>query len=154
MEIIVKEGRIENLSSIYEIEVECFGEEAFPRAMIEYAVRSSGNSKTYIAFFGDKPVGFIIGRIYRDRDKPVGVIYTLDVKADFRRRGIGTRLLHTLENAFLKDGAELCRLEVSIKNIEALNLYMKFGYKKIRVLHNYYGRGHDGILLEKRLKQE
>jgi ribosomal protein S18 acetylase RimI-like enzyme len=58
--------------------------------------------------------------------------------------------LEEIERIFKEKGAEACYLEVREGNAAALSLYLRFGYKKIGKLRNYYGNAH-GIYLKKTL---
>ena len=54
-----------------------------------------------IATVNGEVVGFIIGVFKRSEGKVIGHIYMIDVKPEFRRRGIGSVLLESAENAFI-----------------------------------------------------
>ncbi|MBC7129732.1 GNAT family N-acetyltransferase, partial [Candidatus Bathyarchaeota archaeon] len=128
-----------------------FGEEAFTKQQIAqlisnpYAISLAAKHKGSI-------IGFVIG-ILRHDGNPVGHILTIDVIPEYRRLGVGTRLLMKIERIFKEIGARKCQLEVREDNVAALRLYRKLGYRKIRKLYGYYGTT-DGILLEKILTQQ
>jgi len=142
-----------DLEKIYEIELECFAEDAFSKTLLRYIINSK-NFLTIVAVADGEPVGFISGYINHEGSKKVGHVYTLDVKGGFRRRGIGSSLLTALENAFVEMGVVSCYLEVRAENIGALRLYNKHGYEKLSVMKHYYGFGVDGIRLKKNLNRK
>jgi len=76
-------------------------------------------------------------------------IITLDIHADFRRKGLGSQLLIMAEDELRKKGANSISLEVDIENYPAIKLYEKFGFKKMRILKNYYRNRRDAYLMEK-----
>ena len=78
-------------------------------------------------------------------------MYTLDIAAKHRRKGIGLRLLKELEKRFVDNGVETCYLEARRGNVAALELYQKHGYTKASILKNFYSKGIDGVRLMKKL---
>lgn len=75
-------------------------------------------------------------------------ITTLAVHPDYRRHGIGERLLvnNIVEAKSL--GASWITLEVRVSNIQAQDLYKKYGFKNIGLRHKYYqDNNEDAIIL-------
>jgi ribosomal protein S18 acetylase RimI-like enzyme len=68
----------------------------------------------------------------------VAGIETLNVDPIFQGRGIGKKLLKAAEEDMYDYGIKKIRLEVSLYNISAINLYEKTGYRKKNILKNYY----------------
>lgn len=149
----IREATLEELDEIYEIETECFIEDAFTYHQLEYCLRSV-DFLTLIASVNREAAGFIIGSLEGSRKKIVGHVYTLDVKRKFRRMGIGSALLEALEEIFISKGAEKSCLEVRLDNIAAERLYLKHGYDLKGIIRNYYGIGLDAARLEKTLRKE
>ena len=92
-------------------------------------------------------VGFTVGMVCGG----VGHVCTIDVAADYRRRGIGIKLLRELERQFEKLGVKVCFLEVRSDNVAARELYRKMGYEEVKELRDYYDKGVHGIQLLKQL---
>jgi ribosomal-protein-alanine N-acetyltransferase len=65
-------------------------------------------------------------------------IMTLAVKDDYRRRGLGARLLLELIDASQEMGARFFTLEVRKSNREAIELYARFGFQIMGERKNYY----------------
>ncbi|MCS7124962.1 MAG: ribosomal protein S18-alanine N-acetyltransferase [Candidatus Bathyarchaeota archaeon] len=149
MPITIEDALLKHLDRLYEIEMECFKEEAFTRQQIAQLLQNN-NTISLIAKEDGNIVGFIIGMTAIEENTIVGHILTIDVSPSHRRKGVGIKLLQEMEKIFKNKHAEVCRLEVREDNIAALNLYRKLGYKKIGKLEYYYGNAH-GILLEKPL---
>lgn len=145
--IIIEIASIEHLNELYEIEKKCFKNEAFSKEHL-YNLLIHPNSINLIARSGKTIVGFIIGITYYEDSLLIGHILTIDVLPEYRRRGIGAKLLSEIEKIFIERGVLKCRLEVREDNTAAIALYKKFGYLKVRKLHRYYG-GVDGVLFEK-----
>lgn len=148
MPISVRKATEDDLEVIYKIELECFGDNAFTKRQLEYLLRSP-SSVTLVAILDGEPVGFITGSVDRSKDPTVCHVYTLDVKRNHRRRGVGSTLLDLLEHAMGEKGAGTCYLEARTDNIAAQNLYVKHGYRPIRILRDYYGFGADGLRFRK-----
>ncbi|MHC1635838.1 MAG: ribosomal protein S18-alanine N-acetyltransferase [Candidatus Methanospirareceae archaeon] len=92
-----------------------------------------------------KIMGFVGGSIRMNQ----GHISGIAVEREYRRRGIGSRLLETAEEKFKRDGFDKVTLEVRKSNIGAIRLYEKQGYKKAYIIKGYYADGEDAIVYEK-----
>jgi ribosomal-protein-alanine acetyltransferase len=149
MNVIVETASLRHLDRLYEIEKECFKEEAFGRKQIASLV-TDYNSISLIAIEENDIVGFIIGAITVQRSVLDGHVLTIDVLPRYRCKGVGSRLLGEIERIFLEGGVNTCHLEVREDNANALRFYEKAGYEKIGKLKSYYGKA-DGLYLRKRL---
>ena len=149
MDLKIEDATIRMIDELYEIEKQCFKEEAFSKQQIGYLL-TDYNSISLIALLGSKIAGFIIGRIDLVRNKPVGHIMTIDIALPYRRQGIAQRLMLEVEGIFRQKNVGEIHLEVREGNLAALSLYEKVGYRKISMLENYYGSAH-GFLLKKTL---
>ena len=72
------------------------------------------------------------------------------VQPAWRRRGIGSGLLHWLENAATIAGIELIFLESRATNTAARGFYRAHGYRELAVLPRYY-RYEDALRIGKDL---
>ena len=149
MTITLQDASIKCLERLYEIEKECFLEEAFTKKQISLLL-TDYNSISLIAKENGEIVGFIVGMIYPDGKVVNGHILTIDVSPSHRRKGIGQMLLKEMENIFVQKDVQDCLLEVREDNVPAISLYHKLGYEDIGKLENYYGKAH-GIYLKKTL---
>jgi ribosomal-protein-alanine N-acetyltransferase len=130
---------VDDLDEIYKIELECFGGEAYPRFVFNYLISNSDSIFLKALKEEDQVAGFIAGVCRAD----TCTVYTLNVKKDFRRKGIGSILLEALEKEVLKRNVRKIVLQVEVTNIAALELYLKRGYQISRLLKNYYGLRRD-----------
>ena len=149
MQATVEDASIRDLDRLYEIETECFRREAFTRTQIAQLL-SGYNSIALIARVEGQIVGFVIGEIYIDGRVLQGHICTIEILPNFRRRGIGEKLLQEIEELFKQKKVKASALEVREDNVPAIELYRKLGYEKIGRLRNYYGEAH-GLYLGKTL---
>jgi [ribosomal protein S18]-alanine N-acetyltransferase len=147
MTVTVQDASVKCLERLYEIEKECFVEEAFTKKQIALLL-TDYNSISLTASENEEIVGFIVGMVYPDGKAVNGHILTIDVSPSHRRKGIGQMLLQEMESIFLQKGVQACLLEVREGNAIAISLYHKLGYEEIGRLENYYGNAH-GIYLKK-----
>lgn len=149
MEIKIEDTSIRLLGKLYEIERQCFGQEAFTKQQLAYLL-TDYNAIGLAARVNDEIAGFAIARVNIERNASFGHIITVDVAPAYRRKGIAQKLLHEVETIFREKGIKEYRLEVREDNVAALNLYQKLGYKKAGKLEKYYGDTH-GLYLQKTL---
>ncbi|HDN68758.1 MAG TPA: N-acetyltransferase [Methanomicrobia archaeon] len=110
----------------------------------------SGSACSGSADTTNKIVGFVGGTV-RNGSGHDAHISGIAVEKEHRRRGIGTRLLTTVEREFRADGFGKVTLEVRKSNRAAINFYEKQGYKRSYFVTGYYADGEDAIVCEKRL---
>ena len=149
MEIKIEDVSIRLLDKLYEIEKQCFKQEAFTKQQLAYLL-TDYNAIGLAARVNGEIAGFAIARVDIRRNAAFGHILTVDITPAYRRKGIAQKLLHEVETIFREKGIKECRLEVREDNVAALNLYQKLGYKKVGKLEKYYGKAH-GLYLQKTL---
>lgn len=93
-------------------------------------------------------IGFVIGMIEHDR---TGHVVVLGVSPECRRRGVGRRLMRTVELAFSDRDVALVHLEVRTTNDGARRLYEGLGFTIAGRRLSYYTNGDDGFLMIKGL---
>jgi len=93
------------------------------------------------------PALAVVGCIIGDRARQEVRVINLAVDPAARRRGVGRGLLAALEDAF--PGGDMI-LMVEEENTGARALYLAAGYRQVGVAQNYYGRGHNGLWMQKR----
>ena len=151
--VTIQRASIKDLDELYAIEIECFENEAFSKEEIRQSMESP-DFINLVAISNGQPIGFIIGRIESFKDEIRGHVYTIDVKSEYRRKGIGSMLLEAAERFFIKNNVGSCHLEMKVDNLAAHHLYSKHGYEISGKLKNYYGLGSDGMRLTKTLTND
>ena len=107
---------------------------------------------SFIAMVQGKPVGYILC-IYDKTDirKPHCLVTSFVVDKNFRRHGIGEKLLEVClskaKNHF--DDIRFIALNVRKSNSIAINLYNKQGFKEWSTLAGYYENGEDAYEMRK-----
>jgi len=71
------------------------------------------------------------------------------VKEEYRNRGIATLLLEESFRILKENDVLTYTLEVRENNLEAYNLYLKLGFKKIVIKEKYYTNGENAIYMVK-----
>ena len=88
-------------------------------------------------------IGLLDYSLYYDRIE----INYLFIVEPYRRRGFAKKLLDFLISMYYNNNVVNITLEVSEKNIAAINLYKKIGFKSEAMRENYYGNGENAILM-------
>lgn len=89
----------------------------------------------------------IIG--FADIWKAIDIIHLMDivVAKSHRQKNVGSFLLNKIINLCLENNINELTLEVSEKNIAAINLYKKFNFKEVGIRKNYYGVNNNAIIM-------
>ena len=125
-----------DLGGIIELERKCFNKyTAYSPRQLKYLI-TTANSNCLVETINEKIRGFII--VLYSNGKRVAGIETLNVDPIYRRNGIGKKLLYAAEEDMYSRFIKKIRLEVSVGNISAINLYERLGFKKIALLKDYY----------------
>ena len=75
-------------------------------------------------------------------------IMNIVVRKDKRGLKIGSRLLEEIFKIAKQLKAKTITLEVNEKNLPAIKLYQKYGFKQIGLRKKYYNNVDDALLLE------
>ena len=92
----------------------------------------------------DKIIGFLLYSLIYDRIE----IEQFEVITKERGKGIGDKLLKYLIEKYKNCDIKNITLEVKEDNIIAINLYEKYGFKKVSTREKYYD-GINGLLMER-----
>ena len=122
-----------HVSSVAAIEKECFGVDAWS----EKSVASELTNKLslwLVAVDGDRVAGYVGSPTVCDETDMMNVAVT----ADYRRQGLGEKLVLALEEELKAIGSQCLTLEVRDSNTPARTLYEKLGFQQIGLRKNYY----------------
>ncbi len=135
--------------TLYRIDQSCFPPGiSYSREELAQFI-AHGESRTWVAEEGGAIAGFLIaGR----EPGGVGHFITVDVAAEWRRRGVGRMLMDAAEKWARRQGLKMLYLETAEDNVAAQAFYEALGYAKYEKINNYYPGGRSAWILMKLLK--
>ncbi len=89
-----------------------------------------GHHATYVAVIDGRPVAMaaaVIQHVF-EQDEPLGRIIAVSVDAAYRRVGIGSALIKTVEGWIRSQGASLVMINSGTHRTDAHNFYEQAGY--------------------------
>src|SRR5450756_1648025 len=119
MEVKIETATIKLLDQLYEIEEECFDQEAFTKRQIAYLLTDC-NTIALVAKANSDIAGFIITQVEVEENTEFGHIITINVAQTYRHKGIAKKLLQEIETFLKQKGIIECRLEVREDNNPAI----------------------------------
>lgn len=102
----------------------------------------------FVAVEGEKVVGYVLA----DAHGQQGTLEDIVVAKDYQGRGIGRRLLEKILEVLKRKGATIVLAEVHYKCASAVPFYYKHGFRITGFMQDYFGFGHDAIILKLALK--
>jgi [ribosomal protein S18]-alanine N-acetyltransferase len=105
-----------------------------------------------VALENGEPAGYCIGAVPQNSPSEAWIL-RLRVSLPYRRRHIGSDLLHTLLAELSRRGVSLVQLSVAPENFSAQALYRKFGFEVAAFHEGYFGDDEDRIIMALRLDQ-
>lgn len=101
------------------------------------------NSHYFVAKMQNEIVGFAGVLMIIDEINIMNIV----VRKSKRKLGIGTYLLQTIMDFANNKNASSITLEVNEKNMPAICLYKKFGFKQVGLRKKYYNNTDNAILM-------
>ena len=134
---------LEDVPAVHRIEAA-----SFPMPWPDYAFRQELQANRLAHYLvvraGDETVAY--GGLWLLVDE--AHITTFAVLPEWRRRGIGGRLMVALMDLALRLNARVMTLEVRLSNRPARDLYARFGFKPVGVRPRYYSdNGEDALIM-------
>jgi len=99
---------------------------------------------SFVAVDSEKVVGYVQG----DTRGPMTTLEDLAVDKDYRGKEIGKQLLRVELGALKKKRSKIVVAEVHYQNAQAIPFYYKHGFRISGCLQDYFGVGHDAIILK------
>jgi len=139
----IRRFRIEDLQRVVTIEKQSFGEFAWPASDFRDLAREP---LFLVALNGDIIAGYSITQVRNGHAELISVA----TSPRYRGLGIGLRLLERSLRAAVKLDARRFGLMVKIDNHQAIRLYRRLGFVRVRTVPRYYEDGAGGwrMLLE------
>ncbi len=138
--IMIKKASQNDVFDIYEIEKTSF---KFPFSVNEIR-RMLIHDYALVAKIGGKVVGYCIFK----RKNSNFFIVSIAIHPLYRRKGIASLLLSKTIEECKKLGCRKIGLHVRTKNMPAIRLYKKFGFKIKKFIPSYYSDGESSYYME------
>ncbi len=145
-QIQIERANWRDVMAVHRLSQICFGRYAWPWIDVLDAL-SSRRSVRLKAVHDGEIVGYVIGD---QRSEEEGWIASIAVHPDYRRRGLGNRLMELAENKLERPAI---RLTLRQSNRAALALYHRRGYREIDLWPDYYHGEEDALVMEKWLDE-
>ncbi|WP_188646631.1 GNAT family N-acetyltransferase [Marinithermofilum abyssi] len=91
-------------------------------------------SHSLIAFDGGQPIGCVLSGFRQIAGQKVAWNGGTGVAPDYRRKGVGRRLMTAMLEHYRAEGADLALLEAIAENEGAIALYQQLGYRRMEEL--------------------
>ena len=143
MNLYIRKMTLEDIPAIVALDQVSFSL-PWPERSFRFELTDNAASRSWVAEVEGRVVGMIVGWMLVDELH----IATIATHPDYRRQGIGSKLLlHTLLKA-MDEGAQSSFLEVRESNLAAQEMYRKFGYEMVGRRRRYYrDNDEDAILM-------
>jgi ribosomal protein S18 acetylase RimI-like enzyme len=99
---------------------------------------------SFVATIDRKVVGYVLADIHDDE----AALEDIAISEKLQGRGIGKRLLDKELMALKHKKVKIVRAEVHYKCASAIPFYYKHNFRITGFAHDYFGRGHDAIILQ------
>ena len=115
---------------IAEIERSCFS----TPWTVEQIISSEDTTAFFLAKDGEKVIGY--GGMYTVLDE--GYVTNIGVLPEYRRKGIGSKIVKELINFSIEKSLSFITLEVRVSNVAAIELYKTFEFNEVGRRKNFY----------------
>ena len=147
----IREFRPEDLEAVVNINKVCLPENYSPTFFLEHHYE---DPRIFLVAEADgKVVGYNMCRIefgmsnLRTAFARKGHVISIAVLQDYRRIGIGRRLVEVGMQRVKERGATEMYLEVRVSNNPAIELYRKLGFKAAKIAEGYYRDGENAYMM-------
>lgn len=143
--IRVRIAKSSDLDDIYELDVQTF---AMPwsKEALSYDILENDNAFVIVAEYEGEFAGYAdIWTVLDEAD-----LYSIAVRVDFRRKGIGDAIMLAMTEMLSANGVATINLEVRVSNMPAIKLYKKYGFNECGVRPGYYlDNGEDALIMKR-----
>jgi len=155
--MILRFAGLDDLPALDRLENECFDSPRFPLPVLVDFILADG-AYVLIAFteppgYRNTVMGAIMFVVQNKEEGKVGRIASLAVLKEFRKQGLGRRMMSEAEAVIHQAGARRVYLEVAVNNSAAISLYKSCGYVITERLEHYYGLNEHAHRMERQLPE-
>lgn len=145
MSVIFRRMKLEDVPFVHEIDVLSFSL-PWPERSFRYEINENPAARSWVAEVDGRIAAMLVLWIILDEAH----IATIATHPDYRRRGIGERLMVTALLSASKEGSRRAFLEVRAGNIGAQELYRKYGFIVDGIRPRYYKDNNEDAILMSR----
>ena len=92
-------------------------------------------------------VGYVAGVVKQSKSRLLATVDSIAVLAEFRRKGLGSRLMGSMIQEARSRGCERISLVVAECNETGIRFFVEHGFRKLRLIRSYYSEAMDGHLM-------
>lgn len=143
MSLIFRKMTVDDIPAVIDLDQKSFSL-PWPERSFRFELTDNPASRCWVADLDGKIVGMIVVWLIIEEAH----VATVATHPNYRRQGIGRRLLAYALRQMIQDGARSSFLEVRESNIAAQEMYRKFGYEVTGRRRRYYrDNDEDAILM-------
>ena len=143
MSLTIRKMTVEDVPAVVELDQKSFSL-PWPERSFRFELTDNPASRCWVAELDGRIVAMIVVWLIVDEAH----VATVATHPDYRRQGIGRRLLAYALRQLIQDGARSSFLEVRVSNLAAQEMYRKFGYEVTGRRRRYYrDNDEDAILM-------
>jgi ribosomal-protein-alanine N-acetyltransferase len=146
----IRRMRLRDLDRILEIEAASFGREAYDRKLIAHYLRKCG--ELFLVASSKQTIhGYLLSCLSGNATGPSAELVSVAVDPAARGKGAASAMLESVLRRLRRRGAHRLHLVVRVGNTGALAFYQKFGFRRLRLVPQYYEDGADGIAMSRKV---
>jgi ribosomal-protein-alanine N-acetyltransferase len=143
MNLTIRRMTVDDVPAVVDLDQKSFSL-PWPERSFRFELTDNPASRCWVAELDGKVVGMIVVWLIVDEAH----VATIATDPEYRRQGIGKRLLAYALRHLIDDGARSSFLEVRESNLAAQEMYLKFGYEVTGRRRRYYrDNDEDAILM-------
>ena len=146
VQLSIRTAQIEDLDALLRLEKQSFATDQLSRRSFRHWI-TTDHRILLVAELTQSLVAYVL-LIYH-RGTRLARVYSLAVAESARGLGIARQLMLVGEQAACENGCLHLRLEVSVDNIAAIQLYESIGFQKFGLYHDYYEDHRDALRYQK-----
>lgn len=148
-DVSIRQMTKEDIDKVYDIERRSF---SYPFSKgIVYTMFLAYPDMCFVIQVNSEIVGFLLGELDVSDKQPH--ILSFAINEQYKRQGLGSKLLQFFIDYCKKANYKHISLEVRKDNDPAISLYKKFGFQGVKIIRKYYEDNMDAILMLKMLDE-
>jgi ribosomal-protein-alanine N-acetyltransferase len=140
--VLIRRACENDLAQILDIEMQCHTVNWSPASF-----KTEINKKDNINLVAENSEKKICGYLFSFIAADIIEINSIAVNPNYQRKGIAQKLIKEIEKIGINNNVSEIRLEVREKNLPAISLYKKCGFKICWIRKNYYSNSDENALI-------